>query len=226
MPEEFSPEEKLLKLIRGEKKQKERPAAEKTEPPRASPEPLKSSAGIPLAKLQGAGQPAGDRTRHFKVINSALIAILILIIVFFIFDIVTSNLKPRRLVGVQKEHPVSRGAEHAARPTSEDINQAATAPFSAYADVGRRELFKPVRSEVQERAASQAASESAQDKLKDLSLIGIIAGEKPQAVIEDRKIQKTYFLNKGQAVNQLTVEDILEDRVIFDFEGEKLELDL
>lgn len=212
MPEEFSPEEKLLRLIRGEKKQKDKPAAERIEPP-------KSSAEIPMAKLQGAGQMVGGKTGYFKVINSALVAVLVIIIVFFIFDIITSKLKPPSMV--QGEHR----QQQAARSAAEDINHRATSvPFSTYADVGNRELFKPLKSEIQDRATSQRTSESAQDKLKDLFLIGIIAGGKPQAVIEDRKIQKTYFLYKGQAVNQLTVEDILEDRVIFDFEGEKLEL--
>ena len=212
LPEEFSPEEKLLRLIRGEKKQKDKPAAERIEPP-------KSPAEIPPVKLQGAGQMVGGKTGYFKVINSALVAVLVIIIVFFIFDIITSKLKPPSMI--QGEHR----QQQAARSAAEDINHRATSvPFSTYADVGNRELFKPLKSEIQDRATSQRTSESAQDKLKDLFLIGIIAGGKPQAVIEDRKIQKTYFLYKGQAVNQLTVEDILEDRVIFDFEGEKLEL--
>lgn len=211
MPEDFSPEEKLLKLIRGEKKQKDKPAAERIEPPKISPEPP--------VKLQGAGQMVGGKMGYFKVINSALVAVLVIIIVFFIFDIIISKLKPPSMV--QGEHR----QQQAAPPAAEDIShQQTAAPFSTYADVGNRELFKPLRSDIQERAVSQRTSESAQDKLKDLSLIGIIAGEKPQAVIEDKKIQKTYFLYKGQAVNQLTVEDILEDRVILDFYGERLEL--
>ncbi len=212
MPEEFSPEEKLLRLIRGEKRQKDKPAVEKTEPPRISSEP-------PPVKPQGAGQMVGGKIGYFKVINSALVALLVIIIVFFIFDIITSKLKPPSMV--QGEHR----QQQAARPAAEDINRQQTAvPFSTYADVGSRELFKPLRSDIQGRPASQRTSESAQDKLKDLSLIGIIAGEKPQAAIEDKKIQKTYFLYKGQTVNQLTVEDILEDRVILDFCGERLEL--
>ena len=219
MAEEFSPEEKLLRLIRGEKKQKDKLPAEKTEPPKFSPPVPASPAEMPAVKLQGAGKPADGRARHFKIVNSALVAVLILIIVFFIFDIVTSKLSP------PSERRLAKVEERAALPAAEDVNRPAqAAPFSAYADVGKRELFKPLRSDAQEKAASQRTSESAQDKFKDLSLIGIVAGEKPQAIIEDKKIQKTYFLNKGQSVNQLTVEDILEDRVILDFEGEKLEL--
>ncbi len=216
MAEEFSPEEKLLRLIRGEKKQKDKPAAEKIEPAKVSPPP--PPAEMPPVKLQGAGKPVGGRAQYFKVVNSALVAVLVLIIVFFLFDIVTSKIRPRA------EQDAAKGGERAAPPAVEDASHPAAAPFSAYADVGKRELFKPLRSDAQEKAASQRTSVSGQDKLKDLSLIGIVAGDKPQAVIEDRKIQKTYFLNKGQSVNQMIVEDILEDRVILDFEGEKLEL--
>jgi type II secretory pathway component PulC len=57
-----------------------------------------------------------------------------------------------------------------------------------------------------------------------VGLVGIIAGDNPQAIIEDKKAQKTYYLNKGQSFNGYVVEEILENKVILDFEGKKISL--
>ena len=57
-----------------------------------------------------------------------------------------------------------------------------------------------------------------------LSLIGIIAGERPQAIIEDRKSDKSHFLYKGGSVGQAKIVEILEDSVIMEYKGERFEL--
>ena len=62
------------------------------------------------------------------------------------------------------------------------------------------------------------------DMSEQLGLVGIIAGDNPQAIIEDKKAQKTYYLNKGQSFNGYVVEDILEDKVVLDYEGKKISL--
>lgn len=219
MVEEFSPEEKLLKLIRGDKKQKDRPIPEKTGLPQSQGEfpstRIKSNKGEPRTT-----QIVTDERRYLKFINSALIIILIATIGFLIFDLISSDLQRTALVS-DHESPLKTSEPQSAN------NEAKIAPFSTYTEtIGKRELFKTQQTESRAERVFGGQSESAYDKLKDLSLIGIIAGEKPQAVIEDKKIQKTYFLYEGQMVNQMKVEEILEDRVILNFNGEKLELTL
>lgn len=225
MAEEFSPEEKLLRLIRGEKKQKDRSVPERTASPQRPGEA--PATGTKTTKDEPRGNQAViDEWKYLKFINVALIIILIVTISFFIFDFISSNLRQPVLISGQGP----KGPNYEPSPTAETKGanrEAQTMPFSAYSEsIGRRELFKPQQSEVRTERTSGAKIESASDKLKDLSLIGIIAGEKPQAVIEDKKIQKTYFLYKGQILNQMKLEEILEDRVILDFEGEKFELTL
>lgn len=226
MAEEFSPEEKLLRLIRGEKKHKDKPAPEKAEP-------SKSVAEAPSAELKEikyeprTTQVLTGEWRYLKFINSALILILILTIGFFVFDFIRPKLeRPTAEAGRQPQIATSELQPQISEPQAPSQG-AQTPPFSTYAEsIGKRELFKPQQVEVKTEKPSEEKAELAYDKLKDLSLIGIIAGEKPQAVVEDKKNQKTYFLYKGQTVNQLKVEEILEDRIILDFDGEKLELSL
>ena len=44
--------------------------------------------------------------------------------------------------------------------------------------------------------------------LKDIILIGVLPSDKPQAILEDRRIQKTYYLSEHQTANNLTVEEL------------------
>ena len=62
------------------------------------------------------------------------------------------------------------------------------------------------------------------DLVKQLNLVGIIAGENPQAVIEDKNTQKTYYLNKGQFLGEIQLEDILEGKIIINHKGQRFEL--
>lgn len=218
MPEEFSPEEKLLRLIRGDKKRQPKPVVNTTETP------VNTAQAQPVAPSAVKYERRGERGR-LKIVNLALIALLVSAILYLVYDLVRSNLNPP-ISGLQHKTKIKKDEiPSVARKAQDSASQAQVTPFSSYQEVvGKRELFKPLRTETLAAKTPKPSTSSGYEKLKDLSLIGIVAGEKPQAVIEDKKIQKTYFLNKGQTIDQLTVEDILEDRVILDFEGEKLEL--
>ena len=73
-------------------------------------------------------------------------------------------------------------------------------------------------------AAAEDTSVTTGDISDKLGLVGIIAGDNPQAIIEDKKAQKTYYLNKGQSFNGYTVEEISEGKVMLDHEGQKISL--
>lgn len=76
-------------------------------------------------------------------------------------------------------------------------------------------------------AAAAAQTKSVvESSLNNLSLVGIIPGEKPQAILEDKKSQVTYYLVESQSVNGITVEDIQENKVVVSYEGETVTLSL
>ena len=68
------------------------------------------------------------------------------------------------------------------------------------------------------------ASGLSAELIKDINLVGIIAGDTPQAIIEDKKSQKTYYLNKGQFIGEFQLEDIQEGKIILNFNGQRFEL--
>lgn len=210
MPEEYSsPEEKLLRLIRGEKKPKDKtlsPSDSLSEKEKAVP-----------PSTPRALQPK-DGHDYIRFINIALIAILVIITVVLLSDAINFNV--RRPVHVTETTP--RTAESSApQPQLQPRNQPSTDTFSNSDALVSRDLFRPP-------AVTPATGipQASYEKLKDLSLKGIIAGDKPQAIIEDEKNKKSFFLYKGESINDITVEDIQSDRVILRVNGEVLELTL
>lgn len=62
--------------------------------------------------------------------------------------------------------------------------------------------------------------------IKDINLLGVISGDNPQAIIEDKKSQKTCYLTKGQMIGEFQVEYIGEGKIILNYSGQKFELNI
>lgn len=87
-------------------------------------------------------------------------------------------------------------------------------------EIENRQIFNSPAA-AQENKAGAAVTN---DLLKNLNLVGIIAGENPQAIIEDKKAQKTYYLRKGQFIEEYEIIDIREGKVVLINNGQKYEL--
>jgi len=92
------------------------------------------------------------------------------------------------------------------------------------AGVGGRQVFSSVSTEDRQPSLPQALTPADTDITKNLSLVGVLSGDNPQAVIEDKKEQKTYYLNKGQYIGDLQIEDIKTNSVILNRNSQKYEL--
>lgn len=62
--------------------------------------------------------------------------------------------------------------------------------------------------------------------VKDLNLLGIVEGARNQAIVEDKEANRTFFLYKGDRLGEFEVYDIKSSRVILDYKGEKIELNM
>jgi len=60
--------------------------------------------------------------------------------------------------------------------------------------------------------------------MQDLKLVGISWSDEPDAIVENSKIKKTYFVKKGYRIDELFVKEIFKDRVILRYKGEEVEL--
>lgn len=102
--------------------------------------------------------------------------------------------------------------------------------------LGQKEELKPYEfylEGVKERQVFSSAAASPNvtsagvinaDITKDITLVGIISGDTPQAIIEDKKTRKTYYATKGQFIGDFQIEDISEGKVVLNYSGQRYEL--
>lgn len=200
MKDNISPEEKLLRLIRGSKKT----------------DALKNPAVI-----TGQGRPEIKPAReilpkkYLSVLSLKKIALVasgvsfLYLIATFIQPIFSS--KEIKLPELSKDEIVETQAGSKISPR----------PFEFYLKgVQGRQIF----SSAETTQAKATVGEIDSDLIKDISLVGIISGDNPQAIIEDKKSQKTYYVNKGQFLNGFQVEDIQSGKIILNRQGQRFEL--
>lgn len=225
----MSPEERLLNLIRGKNKK----------PDVASPD---ASPDGPSGKTDGGkravrpafgalfkGGPAAIEffRRNFtrqkllepeflKVVNRYLAVVLAVLSVYFVIELIF--VRPYEDMGstAGEETASARPRSHAPK----DLLPAAK-DYSRYSGViSGRQIFGPAQGE-----SGQAQAVITSDDISSaLGLVGIITGPDPQAIIEDKKDQKTYYLKRGESFNNVTVEEISEGKVVVNYDGRRVTL--
>ena len=212
MDREPSPEERLLRLIKHKPKtQGPRPdgAEDKKGPP---PKTEKQNEEIYIRR-------AGALS-HFKnvdFINRMLFLAFILLAIYFLIDYFF--IAP---ISVEKFAGREAGAPEAA--AGEPVRQ----PYSYYQEEIRgKDLFAPLYKEEQDISGG-AAEAAFEDVSSGLSLLGVVSGASPQAIIQDNKSNKTYFLSKGDSLGEIKLKDILEaeGKVILLYKGKEFSLGL
>lgn len=205
MDDNILPEEKLLRLIRGNKN--------------SDLNANKADKG-PVVDLKSAPKYSGPYSFlslapffNFRIILWALFAAAcIYSIIAFIYS----------WIGVRgtKFSQVTSGKIN----ESKNYSAGDVLPFEFYLEgIGTRRIFT---SSVKQETYKEPLKGASQDLLKDITLLGIVSGENPQAIIEDKKTQKTWYLNKGQFIGELKVIDITEGKIVLDFNGQVFELNL
>lgn len=210
MTDNISPEEKLLRLIRGKK------------------EPKNSSLN-PESVLDNSLPGTSSNINYFfkKLLSGLSLSHLFLqkasliIILFSLIPLVISFVYP--FVGLKKIKLPAVSAQKIEGFAL--IPDQKMKPYEFYSEVlSRSDLFKVSTTAAQEAAVGTVAADAS--SIKDIDLIGIISGDSPQAIIEDKKIKKTYYVTKGQFIGDIQVEDILQGKVVLIFEGQKYELQI
>jgi hypothetical protein len=92
--------------------------------------------------------------------------------------------------------------------------------------VRQRDIFKigaAGRPAADERASREALSKIVELSQK-LKLVGISWSDDPDAMIEDTKALRTFFIKRGQMIGDLKVQAIFKDKVILSYGTEEVEL--
>lgn len=208
MSRDSSPEEKLLNLIK--RRKDKAPASGSTSAP--APESILSS--------QKKTQPAFPsllnldnmlRLETVRKINITLFSMIVAVISYLLIDILF--LHPAELVPTKQQYV--RPAKRLVEPESQ--------PYEYYSKDLERDIFKPIAREREIKASSEIPTE---ELMANLSLLGIVSGENPQAIIEDKAKKKSFFLKEGQSAGGVLLKAIEGENVTVIYKGEELNLTL
>jgi len=221
MPQEksLSPEKQLLKLIEEPKAQGQAHSA--------AIKHLGLSL-LSLSALKARFSFLSDKLRHnfktgkfyhfnVKNINIFLGLVTVIMAVYFITNLLISLVNLKKNFNL--EFKIAKGS-----PLIDSKVVSSLKAASYYLEkISARDIFKmgPKKKEEEEIKAPSSKIIGATQNLK---LVGISWSNDPDAMIEDTKALKTFFVKRGQMIGEVKVQAIFKDRVVLSYEGEELEL--
>lgn len=206
MAKEFSPEEKLLNLIKKKKHADIRENTIKEDTPKKEyPEATKEHSRQAKTALDF---QKFAKLENLKFLNMIFFATLVLLLLYFVVDIF---LVPQKKVALQKEDIKAL-----------IIKEPEIKPYTYYTkNLTAKDVFTSLQ---KDQPASIAPEFNIEDLMANFSLLGIVAGDEPQAIIEDGKQKKSYFLRKGQSRGGLLLKNIGEGSVTIVYKGQEFDL--
>jgi hypothetical protein len=232
MSRDLSPEERLLSLIKGKRKEavvpesvataaqeqhivKEEPTAKETRP---TPQPLLRKA-----------KPI------FNIAYLYIAAGVVLLSVAFTTIITFSNKENKELRSFEtilssiSEQPgttqETKKTEPSPPPLKEPVDQKQDSSLDTYQKIiTQKNIFAPP---VADKSKPAVGTETTLSGLaKDLRLVGIIPGDDPQAIIEDKKNSQTLFLKIGERIGEIEIKEISNGKVVLGYNSETVTLSL
>lgn len=210
MDKQVSSEEKLLKLIR-----KKKPFSRQ-----GKPDNLEGSLGDSVDK--SSLKQLGKKNKKGSDLILLSTRILILISLLMVGYIVYKYLWLGSDQGFGRDNEpivVTRGV----KIDDVVIPQEEPKPFTYYQDViSERNVFQAPWDIVKKEVEIVPVVEN--DLNQKLKVVGIILDEQPTAIMEDLVSKQSVFMGIGDEIYNARLEDILEDKVVFILNGQRVEL--
>jgi type II secretory pathway component PulC len=150
-----------------------------------------------------------------KLINIFLV-LCILALCFYFIDFCSASLSNMRNIEFKILEDMSEPSA-----VSDGLG---SKPPAFYTDkISERDIFR-MGSKPKEPVFVEEPSSKAAEATASLKLVGISWSDQPDAIIEDTKLNHTFFVKKGSRIGEVNIEDIFKDRVILSYEKELIEL--
>ncbi|MEI6631782.1 MAG: hypothetical protein WCL25_04110 [bacterium] len=150
-----------------------------------------------------------------KALNSILRLVVLVLAVYFSISLTLAVMNSKKILEIELKG--SSDKQGSASQTSSFLKAA-----SYYLEKAReRDIF---RMGMKKTPEAKGPSQKILDVTQGLRLVGISWSEDPDVMIEDTKVNRTYFLKKGQTVENIKLEAVFKDKVILSYAGEEIEL--
>lgn len=164
-----------------------------------------------------------SRRIDIKAVNIVLFVLVCVLGISFIITISVSILNQKRIPEVTLQAPsVIKQAEG----FEEKLAHGKSAAY--YLEkVSARDIFRMGPKKEETALAPEKTGDSISRIVQvtaHLKLVGISWSSDPDAMIEDTKALKTFFVKRGQMIDNVRVQAIFKDKVILSYAGEELEL--
>ncbi len=217
MTENISPEEKLLHLIKGQNGSA--PAGKDNSlPSSASSAAGREEAGeaVPEGVVLNKKEP--KLKDQFIVLNKGLVLLLVVIagimVLGYIFPYQSKVSIPDRI-------PV-------ASSTGLMEEKVGERPRLSYytAKMGGRKMFKIFEPPRPKAKKQEKPKVTLQQLLAGYTFVGIIGGDPPQVIVEDKKSGQNHYLTAGQNVGEIKIEDVQRGKVTVSHEEETMDINI
>jgi hypothetical protein len=209
MKENNLPEEKLLKLIRGQRNF----SSVNDKKPINDTDPQKFPPAI------------RDALQWFSFINLSFFQVRrVLFIVFLLSSIYLIGSFIYPLIGIPRfKMPALTQEKFKEQEVELNIE---TKPYEFYLNsiIKGGQIFKKNIASLENTQGKESLDKLTMDVTKDINLIGVVQGQNLQAIIEDKKNRKTYYVTKGQFIGEFQIEEIEQDKIIINYKGQRFEL--
>jgi hypothetical protein len=150
-------------------------------------------------------------------INSFIIVCIFMLATYFIFSFSSSIKNLNKIPSLE----IKQIGKTAAGSAAEMLGLKRAVAY--YLDkVAVRDIFK--MGPKNPLIAKGGPSEKAMEAAKNLKLVGISWSDNPDAMIEDSKAMRTFFVKRGDVIGDIKIEAIFKDKVVLNFAGEDIDL--
>ena len=242
MNKEFSPEERLLHLIKGKKDIPKKPDRQQEEKPVIKNEAitLKEKSTIPIKETNKEPIKTITTGENKSTINSNIVLLVVVFIILLAMGIGIISLFTKKEDRDIKNlelliSSISETAKEESLIDKEPIEKLAVkdqvskkeeaVSFDDYQRLlSDKSIFVPAAPRKRQQSATEGPS--LRDLVKELRLVGIMPGEDPQAIIEDKRTGETLFLKRDEMINDIKIEDIGTGRVTLSYNEDTTTLSL
>ncbi len=158
---------------------------------------------------------------NVKVVNRFLGFLIALFLIYFFSNLLASLINLNKIPHLESEISVEKIQDTLPQPPG--LKKA----VSYYSDKARERNFFAMgwkKANSLKPGIKQAASAKTLEAAGNLKLVGISWSNDPDAMIEDSKAVRTFFVKRGQMVGEAKVSAIFKDKVVLSYDGEEVEL--